>query len=58
MKKIFRKLLCKLGFHDEELKRITIQPIFMHQKEEIFLPKHGGWMYQCIHCGNEKIERF
>ena len=57
MKKCIRKLLCKLGYHDDELQRITIQPIYAHRKEEFFLPKPGGWMYKCMHCGNEKIER-
>ncbi len=57
MNKWMRKLLCKLRFHDDNLSQIIIQPVFKYDDDEIFLPKRNGWMWKCIYCTREIIER-
>lgn len=56
--KLIRKLKCRLGFHDNDLIKIIIQPVIRSNFKELNnfkLPINPGHMWKCKHCDKEKI---
>ncbi len=55
---LYRKILCKLGYHKEELFPVTVQPIVKSiwpQLDDFPLPKYDTYMWKCEHCNKERI---
>jgi len=56
--KLFRKILCKLRYHEEELVAVTVQPAIISRfpkLNNIKLPPYKTYMWVCRHCKKERI---
>ena len=52
-----RKILCKIGMHDDHLQEIIIQPILQNDfnEEGEYLKARNAFMWICRQCKREEI---
>lgn len=55
MKNIYHKLLCKLGWHHEEMQKIKLIFAVDYHGEQLRSSVINGFMQKCKHCQRERI---
>lgn len=50
----FRKILCKMNFHDDEIFPVEIRPVFIYSNNQHRnLPSFERLKWKCKHCKKE-----
>jgi hypothetical protein len=55
---IFKKIKCKLGYHDDELLPVLVSPVLYSRYpefNEVVLRPYNSHMWKCKNCGKEKV---